>query len=485
MTNQDQHNKDQENWRKGWLDWEQSSAGQGWDEPSTDFWDRVSQDLPQTKKRRPVILLFFGLFLLVSLSAWWLIASPQSSKTQPELSQVPHPNATNNITSPSNTPISAIASEQKEEEIVKKENIKAIHQEEAPKISGHILSNPLSKSDRSEQTKFIAPTPVPEQIISHTTNSNQSITQNLPKASSFKSKPFLATTSPLENISIKALAIPQRSLEVAIQMPIPPKEENANSVTKGLFIGTGFAIQDPIAQIKTNDTGLIPIRSEETSVQSTAINLQLGYQISNKWSIRTGISRYRINSEHEQRFRRIFDPTQEQPTGDGRFKSSYELKMHSKYSVTETEVDFIRSANEEIASGSLLILGLRTRQELRMLHLPLLISYQNRAQDFAWSVHTGPSLSFLSGKQLNVTAEAILQRQNRPQVNLSRELSTISKTLINWQLGAELRYYFSSSLSLHLGPEFHFGLQDLYQSEEQNVRLHSLGIGLGMRYSFN
>ena len=455
--------------------WEQDPLAP--EQPGDGLWDRIEADLPPQRRRRALAWWWGGTgagfvcFLLV-LVLWPAVPDVQQPALRPNsANQVAQPMA--HDLCPENTPLTSSYTPAPYPATAKKT---APQPQETQSAHGPKWLVDEGVPPAAVETAVPAASSVSGPAEEPLASVEQAAGVGLLRADG----PRLPAVGPVSPLEAAPLHIPHAGLPgmrpVAHQKRISPKQ---SSLALALFVAP--AANEYQWQRPTPPGGGQPLRSRQASEWSLEHGLGLRYQWHKHWSVSTGISQYTGTLNSLQRFRRSYNPADEQTGSNGEKISTYALSVPSPYGDTDVQVDLNRPGTEPAPAPSFLFFTLASRQELKAIQVPLQLGYHLRAGRWSIGLLSGPVWQRQQLRTLR--ASVLVQAPGTLRSTPPRVIRGISHTdlhYFSWSAALEVGYNLSPRWQLYAQP---FGQTSLNSpNAEVNTRSYRYGCQLGVSF---
>lgn len=207
-------------------------------------------------------------------------------------------------------------------------------------------------------------------------------------------------------------------------------------------------------------------------------NLRYAY---GRWSLSTGLSVYSGELRSLSRYRRLFDPGQEQTTPEGSALSTYSLGIANPYGNADVNIEIQRNTMTNPPPHATLFFTVASAQRMRAWQLPLLLGYHTPLGKMQFGIYAGPvfELHQLEALQARIQVSAPGQFVMRP-VGIPRQQTATEINLVSWSLAIELSYPLSDNIRLYVRPFGQYSGSRL--RSEQTIKYTRWGSQLGISY---
>lgn len=312
-------------------------------------------------------------------------------------------------------------------------------------------------------------------VLDETVAANRTAALRAPetaRASAFPTLPLLLRDG-LPRISRKALFI--------VSPPQTPSGLRLKAAQPGIFYtGLSGGIFYTSRMLRAN--GAKRPNGRESGAWAQAFGLRAGITLGRRWAFETGVQTATIHLTAQRAIRYPYPTAQEQfDAASFTYRTSAEQSIETAFGAVQMRVYISREPNRPIANQDLLELQLRTDEQARYLRLPALVRWRsNAAGPWRWGLGAGLGFNLKNGYELEITAA----RPNRQGVRdlsarrLRNRIEGMAPVLVDVQIDAGMELYLSPRWSLHLTPEFRYGLNSLYRNGP--FRSHAVAGGLHM-----
>lgn len=261
--------------------------------------------------------------------------------------------------------------------------------------------------------------------------------------------------------------------------PLQVEPELQNKRSGQLYLSLYTALTDNnYAWQQTAPGHLSPVRSRQQLSWRNEWGGNIRYA-HGRWSLSAGLAAYSGELRSLSRYRRLFDPGQEQITPEGNALSTYSLGIANPYGNADINVEIQRNAMTNPPPHATLFFTVASAQRMRAWQLPLQLGYHIPLGKIQLGICAGPvfELHQLEALQARIQVSAPGQFVMRP-AGVPRQQTATQISLVSWSLALELSYPFSDNMSMYIRP---FGQYSGSQLQpEQTVKYTRWGSQLGI-----
>ena len=262
-------------------------------------------------------------------------------------------------------------------------------------------------------------------------------------------------------------------------LQVQPELQNRRSGHLYLSLYTALTDNNYVWQ-QTAPGHLVPVRSRQQLSWRNEWGGSVRYAYG-RWSLSAGLSAYSGELRSLSRYRRQFDPGQEQITPEGSALSTYSLGVANPYGNADINIEIQRNATTNPPPHTTLFFTVTSAQRLRAWQLPLQLGYHIPLGKIQLGIYAGPvfELHQLEALRARIQVSAPGQFVMRP-VGIPRQQTATEISLVSWSLALELSYPLSDNIRLYVRP---FGQYSGSQLQpEQTVNYTRWGSQLGISY---
>jgi len=305
---------------------------------------------------------------------------------------------------------------------------------------------------------------------------------DIPQTPDAHAAPVAAQTPALNLVynPVSDLVNPPRPVSRAVSpldvQPWLQKPHNGN-----LFLSLHTALTDNnYVWQQTAPGNLSPVRSRQQLSWRNEWGGSIRYAYG-RWSLSAGVSTYSGQLRSLSRYRRMFDPGQEQTTPDGSALSTFSLAIANPYGDADVNVDIQRDTMADPPPQATLFFTVAATQQMRAWQLPLLLGYHLPLGKMHLGIFAGPAFEFhqLQTMQARVQVFAPGQFALRP-VGLPRQQITTGLHFVSWSLALELSYPLNNEIRLYVRPFGQYSARALQSA--QTTKYMRWGSQLGISY---
>ncbi len=280
-------------------------------------------------------------------------------------------------------------------------------------------TKPTQQLEKSKPTKTNKISPQEKQLMKE--NKGQKSPQAL---NGSKSKPLVGQKAfPFEKEATSTFVLAPTQTHPLLSVPGPKAKGQLRHTDPiplpqkkkwyaGIWAGPAFT--KAIAKTKSGE----PINKNIDNKYAFTAGLRLGWQISDRWSLESGLGWMQQTSRrhHDLSFR--YDPAAETTTADGRLETTYSTELRTSYGDVPIDVPFSRRPDQTIPNGTRV--GMEIKDEMTNTHLQIPLSVRYTLLDggkFALSSSVGMVLSHL---QKHRRSFDLAQRSPHPNLRPER-----------------------------------------------------------------
>ena len=498
------HNKDnfESFFKNSFDDKNESPSPNEWATPSDAVWEEIAEGLPPTTAPKvgyslsprikwaaamllfllggATIFLYFQNRNLTQIIHQYnemaeKVPSSQIQKTTaPSGKTNPNPSL-NQVTPPENNTAPYQNNLQRKEYLKSESNLASKISDSRPEVN---TPSPLTKKRKKTDNRINEDEPYAENPVNNPTD--ESIQQNNVTDLSDKIEP-LVLVQPIP--SIDPTFGYQEDISILSSFhPSVPTQKTSKSSSK-LFLG---AYISPSYSGKTvsprfNNTPP-PFKEQEKSKITTNWGIKLGFRLTNRWDLLTGISK--TNSTQTQKRHHTFqhESANEQQV-DNEYVTTYGLSVSSSYGTSDAAVEIARPNNAPL-NDRILPLSITLQQKISFISVPLLLRHNTKIGRFNLSLTGGFALNVLDKFESTLTASSLRPnfRTKPPQLLQSPKIK--NNTSLDFVAGIGLTYDITPKFSLFVEPQVQKNLKPFVKNEEFQSSIYIAGIQLGGYWNF-
>lgn len=259
----------------------------------------------------------------------------------------------------------------------------------------------------------------------------------------------------------------------------------------GPYLGTNLLI----AKVKGNRSSEINdlLDNQKVAALSYQSGIKIGYQLSDKWSVESGIAYNKLQqkSEHELQFEYNSDNLNVNTNGE--YEGTYAGSLTTSYGTLPIEVVLSHGTNApNLSEGQVLPFTLKSKQTLEMVQLPVAIRYALGSGRLKLHLSAGATANILTKKDFEIALplagvsipDLVEVGYNDNTVEIEPYLDEINNLTLSLTAGVELDYAITDKLHLYVTPTYSKGVTPIYESEEVDAELSQASVLLGLNYYF-
>ncbi len=267
------------------------------------------------------------------------------------------------------------------------------------------------------------------------------------------------------------------------------KAVDQKNVYVGAYIGSNWTS----TKVKGNTEVKDLLDKQQFTTSSYQTGVKIGYQLSDKWSVETGLAYNKIQQKSEHQLNFTFDSDDISLNADGEYEGTYTGSLSTSYGSLPVDVVLSHgSIAPNLQEGQILPFKLKSKQTLEMVQVPVAVRYAVGSGRLKLHLSAGATANILTNKDLRIALP--LEGSNLPGVaNVSYEgsdlqgenyLDDINNLSFSLTAGAELTYALTNNLHLYAAPTYSKGVTPVYESEELETDLSQATVLLGINYFF-
>jgi len=201
-----------------------------------------------------------------------------------------------------------------------------------------------------------------------------------------------------------------------------------------------------------------------------------------RWSLSAGLSMYSGQLTSLSRYRRRFDPGQEQTTPEGNALSIYSLAIANPYGDADVNIEIQRNSTTSAPPQATLFFTVAATQQMRAWQLPLLLGYHIPLGKIHLGIYAGPAFEFhqLETLRASIQVSAPGQFVMRP-VGRPRQQIASGVQLVSCSLALELSYPLSNDLRLYVRPFGQYSGSQLQSAQTNSYTRWGSQLGISYR----
>ncbi len=476
-----------------------NASSDGWDVPSDSVWDRIEGDInppiSHTPRKRWAWLLLL-LLIPIGFLGWYYGMSRQTMHTTTETNALaPIPSQT---VSPSFGHIEVNAS--------------AVPSTALTSPSALPLSSPtlVTTTELNVNTlqsgipqKTISLSPVPTEassVLPIDTTFSKTTPLSPTQKDSFPE--FAVVQTP--DWQVSTLTLPLRKPTVfstrhadfatwAVESQVSEIDEpKRKRFSLGFYFSPVYANRTVSSETGNPDHPLIQaFRQQERAKFSNDAGLQIGYHISDRWSVYSGIRRLDVRriSRHNILFHYTEQNAQTDP--DGNISNTYRSTISTSYGKADVNFQLQnrpRHDGNDLQEGDPIYVRFNSGQHFRFASIPLLVEYRFGRGPFRLAFKGGFVSHHLTHEELRVEVMAVSAfrpRLRHAMTDIESSFQDLRKVNFDAQIGLGLQYYFSDRVNLSVEPIFKKSLTAIHQDLTQEIRTYPFYLGIDAGVSFH
>lgn len=365
-------------------------------------------------------------------------------------------------------PTSIKAQNKPSQAAVKPETTNALNQNDTENLNTAIVINEMEhkviNKENSKNKTTVSINNVSEGVETPASKKNQSVSK--------LSLPFTLLNNIVPILPKRALVLSKRDKQTLAK---------STRFYAGSYISPNFSSNS----VKSRSGGRPLFKSTEKSEWSNEKGFKIGFKFGDNWKISSGIGWYSAKIRSQKIMPIHYNSSNQTIVGD-KIETTYGLRIESSYGTSDVDVDFRYFAMQAPMHGEVILLNIRTKQELQFINIPLLLGYEVKKGRLALGVQAGVAVNIL--KRSTFEAEISSRRpgflrHNGPRVvqSFSRE---VRKTGLDYVLSTNIAYALTPSVQLSLAPVFRKNITPITDTPDFSNKLYSVGVHLGAYFSF-
>ncbi|MFT5164999.1 MAG: opacity protein-like surface antigen [Saprospiraceae bacterium] len=248
------------------------------------------------------------------------------------------------------------------------------------------------------------------------------------------------------------------------------KPEDTKS-SRGFYAGISFAPTYTDRQIKITGNPVIPrgLKKNEMGHLSYSVGLNLGYKLSNNWSIESGFNYSRLILQHNGRKQVRYSAIGEQMNNRGEFEREYNFDLGTSSGDVNTDIALARDSDSPVVENEFITLQIKAKQNIQYGSIPLIARYQLGKGKLQVGLKAGLVNRFVLDGTFRIEEITIARNDFRLVLNdrvyRSRPLKKIKKYQADFLVGAGISYHFNKKMWLSVEPTFTRSINPLYETQ--------------------
>jgi len=267
------------------------------------------------------------------------------------------------------------------------------------------------------------------------------------------------------------------------------KKSDRKRMYAGTYLGTNWT------STKVKGSGEIKdlLNKEQFSTTSYQAGVKIGYQLSDKWSVETGLAYNKIQQQSDHQLQFVFDSDDISLNGSGEYEATYAGNLSTSYGTMPVDVVLSHGTTAPtLQEGQVLPFTLKSKQDLEMVQVPVAVRYAVGSGRLKLHLSAGATANILTNKDLKLTLpiegfplpDLANVTYKNSELESANYLDDINNLTLSLTAGAELEYALTDNLHLYATPTYSKGVTPIYESEEVDTELSQASVLLGLNYYF-
>lgn len=508
----------EEFFRKSLEETDNLPADDGWDLPSLNVWDNVEASIPPTAVIRPinywkwtaiaasVVILFVG-YQWINKNQQVEQLTTELEKNTKELENVKellNEKIIDTETAPENNLANAQDNNKSErfntelseqQEVVQDESIE--RRESTTSFSGNNANGIGGKNN--DGIPQIPSTN--SQNIAIENNAQESILLNETKRQNKEIVEEVGAEIKKENLLLDQLS----NRNFLVQSEEKTSKEKLDLETKTvvnlkrpreskLYVGI-YGSQNKGKQMTTSSGGSTSMdrrnrirNSRLENIWTTGGGFRVGYEISNRWSIESGLQYTCSEMYGRHLISKKYTSTGELPNSNGDYENDYALSIVTVFGDVGSDVTISREASMNIPENTPFILQIDSRQKISFLGIPILAKYNLGKIDSKFNVGLkfGTMANFVKEADVEFEAESISPfiEHRKHLIKDKKDLRNAELATLDFMTGVEAEYKVSEKVSFSIEPSLSKSLTPVYEKQGLKTYPMMANVKVGFNYRF-
>jgi len=269
---------------------------------------------------------------------------------------------------------------------------------------------------------------------------------------------------------------------------------------KRIYAGTYMSALTNTIINETGNADLKDLVDNQRFASSTyQAGIKIGYQLSDKWSVETGIAYNKVKQQSEHQLGFAFDSDAVNLNSNGAYEGTYTADLTTSYGQMPVDVLLSHGAVPSLAEGQAMPLNLKSEQTLEMIQIPVAARYKIGNGRLKLHLTAGATANILTNKDMKVIAPtaayalpdlAEVKHQNTT-LKGGRYLDDINNLSLSLTAGLEFDLALTDQLHLYVAPTYSKGVTPVYENDDeveeesaQATNLSHVAALVGVNYYF-
>lgn len=252
------------------------------------------------------------------------------------------------------------------------------------------------------------------------------------------------------------------------------------------FISPTKLVQGPTNEKRTSD---LPRAKFMDQIDEASTTLEfggfIGYQFARNWNVQLGFSQLEYTSHADFKYDLIYDSNEEMAINDRELESIYALSLSTAFGEAEVIIPTRRPRNEIIPFGDKIPVHLELDQTLQITSVPAQIQwYFFQKNRWRFGAKLGGAYNLIE-TTTNIKQTRISNPRHRLDKVKIRQ-SQVENKSSNWDylVGLHGAFHLNRSFAVVLEPTLRGNITDALVTQKGSQNLQSMGVYLGLQYSF-
>lgn len=217
----------------------------------------------------------------------------------------------------------------------------------------------------------------------------------------------------------------------------------------------------------------------------TSAGLRLGYQLTPRLSIESGVQYLSAKSLAKYDIEINYDPGREILNANGNYESTYRVTLSTSLGAVATDVALTRNSSSTVPTNTSTFVEFEVGQKFKYLKIPVTLKYELGKGKIRGTLRSGIAAGFLLDHQLSITRTRTNQvGLQHSQTRVIEDFRGIKDKSLDLLFAVGVQYSLSPKVNILLEPNYQQSLTPLVERTLVKTYSRFYGVNLGLNYHF-
>ncbi len=272
------------------------------------------------------------------------------------------------------------------------------------------------------------------------------------------------------------------------------KPVHVNKSPKRAFTGAYFGpsfVSNNLKGAQANELNSLMKQQEQSSI-SFQTGVKIGYQLSDKWTVETGLAYTNSKRQSKHNLRLGYASNNMSLNQQGNYEGTFVSNLSTAYGDIPVEIRLAHDADFDLEDGNMIAFHLDSEQELQLLQIPLSVGYTMGDGPLKVKLSGGAVANLITNNEIRLsppgidapTPEFAELKHRGTQLKNGNEIKGMNKLICSMTAAVSLDYELTKDVHVYVEPAVAKSVTPIYENDEVEVDMMQASILLGVNYFF-